>query len=71
MYGYATLLPVQLLLCSALSVTHTCTDADGWVQVGYPVLLKATGGGGGIGIYICLSKADLVKNFEAAGRCCQ
>lgn len=38
------------------------------LQVGFPVLLKATGGGGGIGIYICLSKDDLVKNFEAAGR---
>ena len=36
--------------------------------MGYPVLLKATGGGGGIGIYICMSKEDLVKNFEAAGR---
>lgn len=38
------------------------------LQVGYPVLLKATGGGGGIGIYICHSKEDLVKNFETAGR---
>ena len=54
--------------CCAVSGMHTRTDADGWVQVGYPVLLKATGGGGGIGIYICLSNADLVKNFEAAGR---
>lgn len=42
---------------------------DGSFQVGYPVLLKATGGGGGIGIYICHSKDDLVKNFETAGRC--
>jgi len=48
------------------SFDPTC---DGSSQVGYPVLLKATGGGGGIGIYICHSKDDLVKNFETAGRC--
>ncbi len=48
------------------SIDPTC---DGSSQVGYPVLLKATGGGGGIGIYICHSKDDLVKNFETAGRC--
>ena len=52
-----------------LDVSHACKVAGGdCMQVGYPVLLKATGGGGGIGIYICLSKEDLVKNFEAAGR---
>ena len=31
-------------------------------------MLKATGGGGGIGIYLCHSKEDLSKNFETAGR---
>jgi len=48
------------------SIDPTCAGSS---QVGYPVLLKATGGGGGIGIYICHSKDDLVKNFETAGRC--
>lgn len=32
------------------------------------MLLKATGGGGGIGIYLCHSNEDLSKNFETAGR---
>ncbi len=52
--------------CVNFNLAITC---DGSSQVGYPVLLKATGGGGGIGIYICHSKDDLVKNFETAGRC--
>ena len=36
---------------------------------GYPVLLKATGGGGGIGIYTCPDEAAVRANFAAAGRC--
>lgn len=36
---------------------------------GYPVLLKATGGGGGIGIYICHDSPEVRKQFAAAGRC--
>ena len=36
---------------------------------GYPVLLKATGGGGGIGIYQCPDEAAVRSNFAAAGRC--
>lgn len=36
---------------------------------GYPVLLKATGGGGGIGIYTCADEAAVRANFAAAGRC--
>ena len=35
---------------------------------GYPVLLKATGGGGGIGIYTCPDEEAVRKNFAAAGR---
>ncbi|DBA70016.1 TPA: hypothetical protein ACH3X2_012365 [Trebouxia sp. C0005] len=58
---------VPILAGSSLlsSVEEAQAQAD---KVGYPVLLKATGGGGGIGIYICHSKDDLVKNFETAGR---
>lgn len=39
--------------------------ADG---VGYPVLLKATGGGGGIGIYICQSHDEVVAQYSVASR---
>ena len=35
---------------------------------GFPVLLKATGGGGGIGIYQCADEAAVRANFAAAGR---
>lgn len=35
---------------------------------GFPVLLKATGGGGGIGIYQCADSADVRTHFTAAQR---
>ncbi len=37
-------------------------------KTGYPVLLKATGGGGGIGIYTCPDSDAVRQNFAAAGR---
>jgi urea carboxylase len=36
--------------------------------IGYPVILKNTGGGGGIGIQVCRSKEDLEGCFEALKR---
>jgi len=33
---------------------------------GYPVLVKATAGGGGKGIRICMNEGELEKNFQAA-----
>jgi acetyl-CoA carboxylase biotin carboxylase subunit len=35
-------------------------------QVGYPVILKASAGGGGRGMRICASEADLLKAYETA-----
>jgi pyruvate carboxylase subunit A len=35
-------------------------------EVGYPVLLKATAGGGGRGIRVCHDKDELTKNFDLA-----
>ena len=35
-------------------------------EIGYPVMLKATGGGGGIGLYFCRSPADVIEQFEKA-----
>ncbi len=35
-------------------------------KVGYPVLLKATGGGGGMGIYKCFSDEDVMRQFESS-----
>jgi len=36
--------------------------------IGYPVLLKATAGGGGRGIRVCNNDRELEENFEAAMR---
>ncbi|MHC8315679.1 urea carboxylase [Pseudomonas sp. LB3P31] len=37
-------------------------------QVGYPVMLKSTAGGGGIGMRVCRSAAELGESFEAVKR---
>lgn len=37
-------------------------------RIGLPVLLKATGGGGGIGIHICRSEEEVVEKFQSAAR---
>ncbi|GAA5900385.1 hypothetical protein JCM8208_005347 [Rhodotorula glutinis] len=34
-------------------------------RVGYPIMLKATGGGGGMGMSICTSEKELRDNFES------
>jgi urea carboxylase len=47
-------------------------DADAAVaaaaRIGYPVMLKATGGGGGIGMEPCHDEATLREAFERVGR---
>ncbi|MCP2070967.1 UNVERIFIED_ORG: urea carboxylase [Pseudomonas lini] len=37
-------------------------------QVGYPVMLKSTAGGGGIGMRVCRSAAELSESFETVRR---
>ena len=37
-------------------------------QVGYPVMLKSTAGGGGIGMRVCRSAEELAEAFEAVKR---
>ncbi len=37
-------------------------------QVGYPVMLKSTAGGGGIGMRVCRSANELSESFEAVKR---
>lgn len=36
--------------------------------IGYPVMLKSTAGGGGIGMQLCYSDEDLKSGFESVGR---
>jgi urea carboxylase len=40
-------------------------------RIGYPVMLKSTVGGGGIGIRLCASSAELRDAFDAVGRVSQ
>ncbi|MDR3113131.1 MAG: ATP-grasp domain-containing protein, partial [Endomicrobium sp.] len=35
------------------------------VKIGYPIMLKSTAGGGGIGMKICFNERELSENFEA------
>jgi urea carboxylase len=41
---------------------------DAAEEIGYPVMLKATGGGGGIGMQVCRDAADLRAAFERVSR---
>ncbi|WOD12103.1 urea carboxylase [Pseudomonas sp. NyZ704] len=47
------------------SVTTALTAAE---QVGYPVMLKSTAGGGGIGMRVCWNAAELGEAFETVKR---
>ena len=40
-------------------------------SIGYPVMLKSTAGGGGIGLQVCLSEEDLAEAFEKVQRLSQ
>ncbi len=42
--------------------------AEAAVRIGYPVILKATAGGGGIGMRVCETEADLRQGFAAVVR---
>lgn len=52
--------------------TNLLTDEDEAVQaalaIGYPVMLKATAGGGGIGMRICEDEAAVREGFSAVAR---
>lgn len=37
-------------------------------RIGYPVMLKATGGGGGIGMQVCRSAAELDRAYDVVAR---
>mgnify|MGYP001809996216 CR=1 FL=1 len=51
------------------SLLNTAEDAAAAAdKIGYPVLLKATGGGGGIGIDRCSSEDDVRHHYRSAAR---
>ncbi len=61
---------VPLLPGSGLleSLEHAFSEAD---RIGYPVMLKSTAGGGGIGMQKCDTKAELSEAFEQVARLSQ
>jgi urea carboxylase len=44
---------------------------DAAARIGYPVMLKGTAGGGGIGLQLCRDAPELVANFEKTQRLAQ
>ncbi|MBI6758951.1 5-oxoprolinase/urea amidolyase family protein [Pseudomonas syringae] len=60
-HGVPMLEGTELLdsLESAIAAAHT---------IGYPVMLKSTAGGGGIGMRVCRSAEELADSFEAVKR---
>ena len=66
-----TLVPVVmtfLLLAGTGLVASAAEAADAADALGYPVMVKATGGGGGIGIQPCGSSDEVVRAFESVSR---
>lgn len=47
------------------SLDHGLQEAE---RIGYPVMLKATGGGGGIGMKACHNPQELQENYESVQR---
>ena len=58
---------VPLVPGSGLLETPAAAKAAA-AQIGYPVMLKSTAGGGGIGMCICRNDAELEEGFERIGR---
>jgi urea carboxylase len=58
---------VPLLPGSGLLATPEAAAAEA-ARIGYPVMLKSTAGGGGIGMQQLRSEADLVEGFSAVER---
>lgn len=61
---------VPLLPGSGLldDVDHAATEAE---RIGYPVMLKSTAGGGGIGMQLCDDEAQLRQAYDSVARLAQ
>ncbi len=59
----------QVPMLEGTELLDTVEDATAAAkQVGYPVMLKSTAGGGGIGMRVCWNESDLTDAFEAVRR---
>jgi urea carboxylase len=59
-------LPPGTSLLENLSAAQTAAES-----IGYPIMLKSTAGGGGIGLQVCLNAAELEGSFEKVQRLSQ
>jgi len=56
-------------LCPGTDLLKNLEDAtQAAANIGYPVMLKSTAGGGGIGMQLCNSEADLIGAFDSVKR---
>jgi len=56
-------------LCPGTDLLKSLDDAKlAASEIGYPVMLKSTAGGGGIGMQLCNSEAELVGAFDSVKR---
>ena len=68
-YPLAEVVQERMLLWAGSNLVASEEEAmEAAAATGYPVLLKATGGGGGIGIYICHTPEEVSANFAASVR---
>ncbi len=49
-------------------LTDAAAAAEAAAQIGYPVILKATAGGGGIGMKVCADHSELAEAFAMVAR---
>ena len=60
---------VGVPLLPGTQLLHSLAEAESAAQrIGYPVMLKSTAGGGGIGLRVCRDAAALRESFEAVAR---
>jgi urea carboxylase len=56
-------------LCPGTNLLKDLNEAkQAAVDIGYPIMLKSTAGGGGIGMQLCTSESDLVTAFDSVKR---
>lgn len=56
-------------LCPGTDLLNNLTEAtQAAAAIGYPVMLKSTAGGGGIGMQLCSSEEDLTAAFDSVKR---
>jgi len=62
-------LAAQVPLCPGTDLLASLDDAKAAASaIGYPVMLKSTAGGGGIGMQLCHSESDLSAAFDSVKR---